>query len=556
MLAAMASGVIGGTHVAANATSAEAGQRRRAVAWPPAAAWLAVITLAGLAMRLPSFGDSLFGDEVGAYWIVAGHSLGRVIYYTGGHTPSPELNPPLWFVLAWFSVKVFGVSAWSLKLVSLVCGTATIPLTYRLGCLTIGRRAGVVGAAFVAFSPFLIYYSTEARPYALLVFLGLASSLALLRALRDGTPRWWALYALCACAVAYTHYTGVFLLGAQFLWAFVVHAGARRSLLIATGVAALGFVPWLPALIRTSHSRGVQIYGLLEPFQLHDIPADLAKCAVGHPYFPLSRVPGRAAIIMLLVGVAIAAVGAVRRTARTRRLVSRELTFIVVLAAAVPVGAALYSALRESVWDARNLIASWPAFGVLLGGLVTHPRMPWRAAAVALTLGGFLLGGLKLAPTAQHRSDYDSAAAFIDHHSAPTAPVVDLAAPTPGPPTATEAALTIEQPGEHHPVLRLGLPPLAKVLRSPAYRKLPVPSGLVVARQAVALASDGELFLVVPARLPIKQLQALRQRHVKSGPGPLADFVEFLGALPTRFRLVASRSYPGLFPVSVYTYRG
>src|SRR5947209_617924 len=39
---------------------------------------LAAIVLIGLLLRLPSFGDSLFGDEVGAYWIVNGHSLGRV----------------------------------------------------------------------------------------------------------------------------------------------------------------------------------------------------------------------------------------------------------------------------------------------------------------------------------------------------------------------------------------------------------------------------------------------------------------------------------------------
>jgi 4-amino-4-deoxy-L-arabinose transferase-like glycosyltransferase len=553
MLAAMSTGVIDGSRVGSDAA---AGHGRFAVPWPRATAWVAVITLAGLVLRLPSFGDSLFGDEVGAYWIVAGHSLGRVLYYTSAHPPSPELNPPLWFVLAWFSVKVFGLSAWSLKLVSLLCGTATIPLTNLLGRLTIGVRAGLAGATLVAFSPFLIYYSTEARPYALLAFLGLASSLALLRALRDGSRGWWVLYALCACGVAYTHYTGVFLLAAQFLWAFVAYPRARRALLVATALAAVGFLPWVPALIRTAHSPGVKIYGFLEPFRLHDIPTDLSKAAIGHPYLSLSRVPGEVAAILVLAGVAVAAVGALRRAAATRPALSRELTLIVVLAAAAPVGAALYSLVRESVWDARDLISSWPAFGVLLGGLATYPRMPWRAGALALVLVGFLLGGLKLSQTAQQRPDYDSAAAFIVQHSAPTAPVVDLPAPSPGPPTETDAALALARPGEHHPVLRLGGPPLAEVLRSPAYTSLPAPSGLVVARQAAALAGEGELFLILPARVPIGKLAAARRRHVVSGTGALADLAEFLSALPARFHLVTSRTYPGLFPVSVYAYRG
>lgn len=194
MLAPVSTGVIGDAGVA----GADGAPARAALSWRAPLLWVGLITLAGLALRLPSFGDSLFGDEVGAYWIVAGHSLGRVLYYMRGHTPSPELNPPLWFVTAWFSAKIFGLSAQSLKLVSLVCGTATIPLTYLLARWTVGVRAGLAAAAIVAFSPFLIFYSTEARPYALLVFLCLVSSLALIQGARGGSWRWWALYAVCA----------------------------------------------------------------------------------------------------------------------------------------------------------------------------------------------------------------------------------------------------------------------------------------------------------------------------------------------------------------------
>jgi Dolichyl-phosphate-mannose-protein mannosyltransferase len=515
-----------------------------------------IVTLAGLALRLPSFGDSLFGDEVGAYWIVAGHSLGRVIYYMGGHPPSPELNPPLWFVLAWFSTKVFGLSAWSLKLLSLLCGTATIPLTYLLGRFTAGVRTGLAAAAIVALSPFLIYYSTEARPYALLVFLSLASTLALLRAVHGGRPGWWVLYAVCACGVAYTHFTGVFLLGAQFLWALVAYPSARRRLLLATGAAAVGFLPWLPALIRTSHSPGVGIYGFLDRFDLHSIRVDLGRWAVGHPYLTVSRIPGDLAVGLILAGAVVAAVAGLIRFGATRPAVTRDLALVPILALAAPVGIALYSIVHVSVWDSRNIISSWPGFAVLLGALATYPRLPWRAAAVSLILAGFLLGALKLSQSANQRPDYDSAAAFIDRSPAVTAPVVDLAAPTPGPPTETEAALALERPGERHTVLRLGLPPLAEVLRVPAYSNLPVPSGLAVGRQAAALAGQGELFLVAATDLSIRRLQALRKRHLVTGAGPLADFVQFLGALPARFQPITSRTYPGLAPVTVYVYRG
>src|ERR1700735_373076 len=76
------------------------------------------ITLAGLALRLPSFGDLLFRDSPSAYYIVAGHSLGQVMRLLNNHPT--ELNPPLFFVFAWISEKLFGASAESLKLVSLL----------------------------------------------------------------------------------------------------------------------------------------------------------------------------------------------------------------------------------------------------------------------------------------------------------------------------------------------------------------------------------------------------------------------------------------------------
>lgn len=552
----MSTGWFGRVRVNRGVADPEADHGRFVVFWRRPLLWVGAVMLVGLGLRLPSFGDSLFGDEVGAYWIVAGHSLGRVIYYMGGHTPSPELNPPLWFVLAWVATKPFGVAAWSLKLVSLLCGTATIPLTYLLGRWTVGARAGLAGAAVVALSPFLIFYSTEARPYALLVFLALVSTLALLRAVHDGSPGWWALYAVCACGVTYTHFTGIFLLGAQLLWALVAYPRARRALLLSTTAAAVGFLPWLPTLIRTAHSPGVRIYPFLEPFGTHAIRIDLGRWAIGHPYISLSHLPGDLAALLILAGCAVAAVGALHHASIERPVLTRDLALVLVVAAAAPVGVALYSAVRPSIWGSRNIISSWPGFAVLLGALATYPKLPWRAGAVALILAGFLLGGLKLSRTAYQRPNYDSAAAFIDQSSDPTAPVVDLVAPTPGPPTETEAALAIEGPGERHPVLRLGKAPLREVLRLPAYSYPPVPSGLVIAHQAAALAGRGELIVVAPTDEPISSLEALRRRHIETGTGELADFAQFFGALPARFRPVSQRTWRGFVAVSVYVYRG
>ena len=75
--------------------------------------------------------------------------------------------------------------------------------------------------------PDLLLHRGEAVCAALL--LCLLSTLALLKAVRSGSRWWWAAYALWACAAAYTQFTGVFVLVAQFAWAFLAYPRAHGS---------------------------------------------------------------------------------------------------------------------------------------------------------------------------------------------------------------------------------------------------------------------------------------------------------------------------------------
>ena len=114
-------------------------------------------------------------------------------------------------------------------------------------------HAALIGAAFFAISPFTVYYGTEARPYATMTFFVAVSTLALLRAVRTREHRWWILYVLAAVAAAYTHYTSIFVLVVQAAWSIWRCRDRSRQPLIANGVAALVYLPWLP------HLRGKEL---------------------------------------------------------------------------------------------------------------------------------------------------------------------------------------------------------------------------------------------------------------------------------------------------------
>src|SRR5207253_5308105 len=112
-------------------------------------------------------------------------------------------TPPLYFVSVWFWAHVFGTSALGLRSLSAVAGTAAVPVAYLAGREMGTKRIALLAAALVAFNPFLVWYSQEARAYALLATLCACGLLFFLRALQAQERRallWWAVASALALA--------------------------------------------------------------------------------------------------------------------------------------------------------------------------------------------------------------------------------------------------------------------------------------------------------------------------------------------------------------------
>jgi hypothetical protein len=503
------------------------------------------ITLVGLLARLSQVGNSLFGDELSTYFIVTGSSLGHVVYLLeGGH--SVDLNPPLYFILAWAADQVGDSPEW-LRLPSLLAGVAAIPLTYLLGAMTVGRPAAIVGATLVALSPFLIFFSTEARAFALLMLLTLLSTIALLRAIETSRAAWWVAYAALVCGAMYTQYTSVFLLGGQFLWAAWTQPQARRPLSLATLAAALAYAPWLPVVIEASDSPGVKSIEFLTPFGLDSIRIGLGRWSIGHPLTELKTVPGDLAVVMIAVGIALALAGLAWRALAAARTgpgfrPSPGLVLVLVVALATPVGEALYSWLGpNSVWGARQLNASTPGLALAMGALLTSSGARLRFLATGMVVVGFAIGAAKLLDSDVQRPDYAGAADFIADGRAPAEPVLDVPLVTPGPLTGLEVALTSDgmPPSPRYPVLRVGIPSRSAMLNAPPYTPLAAPPNDTVVRRAERMARGRRLFVVIGLGAP-RASEIVNALLSQAGGRPV---------------LVADESYPGLFPVTVYEYR-
>ena len=521
--------------VAAAGDPPAAARTGRAALASPWLAAVAVLTAAGIVIRALVAHQSLFGDELSTYWIVATHGLRGVLdlLYSTGPIHHAEITPPLYFVASWLTVQP-GHAPELLRLPSLVAGALSIPAVYALGARTVGRRAGLLACALTALSPFMIYYSTEARAYAVMMLLVVVSTLALLAAIETRRTRWWVLYALASCASLYTHYTGGFVLAAQLCWALWAHPEARRPALLANVGVAVGLLPWLPGLIADFSSPTVTILSALSPFTAHDLPIILGHWALGYPYansVALAHLPGPVALGLLAAATALAVVAGLARAGRRGWLADRRLVLVIALLLATPVGEAIVSLLSTHIFGVRNLAASWPALALVFAALLTASGRRLAPVGAALAVAAFGLAAARMLMPRFSRPDYRSAAAFVDRQARPGDVVVDETGDvSPGPLTPLDVALT-----RRVPIFRAG---------APDERDHPFGFGdpIVPASRAVqqaAEAAGGARILIVSTR----GIAALRP-----GSGPVSV------APPAPYRLVARRAYPGIATTEVDVY--
>jgi 4-amino-4-deoxy-L-arabinose transferase-like glycosyltransferase len=374
------------------------------------------LTLIALALRLAQIDQSLYGDEILTFDIVTSNGLGGVLETV--HDTS--VTPPLHYVLAWIAVQVGDPTVW-IRVPSLILGTATVPLTYVLGRRTIGAAPGVVAAAFVALSPFAIFYSLEARAYATLMFFVALSTLALVSAMRTGSFRWWVVYAMAGALVLYTHYTGIFAIAAQAVWAFWVGRDRLREVVPAHAAIALLYLPWIPSFLNQRQNEGIKaIEFLADPLGPKSVATYYLTVVAGQPFVALRDLPGRIALAVLLSVIAVALLALVLRQGRDRwpRL-PREGLLLVLATAATPVGVVAYSLGGADLLLPRNLGAALPATALVIAWLLTSlGRLP-AAAAIMCVLLALGVGTVGTFSDDHRRPPAEEAARYVESVARP-----------------------------------------------------------------------------------------------------------------------------------------
>lgn len=127
---------------------------------------IGIILGLGLILRCINLNQSLWLDE--AINILATQKfslLGMITEYA-----KSDFHPPLFFIILWGWTKVFGTGEIFVRIPSILFGLLTIYIIYVIGAKLHSRKLGLISALLLATNPLHIYYSQEARMYALACF--------------------------------------------------------------------------------------------------------------------------------------------------------------------------------------------------------------------------------------------------------------------------------------------------------------------------------------------------------------------------------------------------
>ena len=180
----------------------------------------------------------------------------------------PGWNGPLYFFLLRHWVALARDGEFAVRFFSLLFGVLNVPLACALGRKLHSPCVGLLAGLLAAFSPYLVWYSQEAKMYSLITLLSLLSTYLYLTALERGGWGRWAAYVAVTSLCFYTHLLAALIVPTQailFLAWWPRYRARWKAWLAALGCLTLPYLPlarWEVPLLLSPFETGHRFYPL------------------------------------------------------------------------------------------------------------------------------------------------------------------------------------------------------------------------------------------------------------------------------------------------------
>lgn len=381
---------------------------------------LALITLGGAWLRWHDLGaKSVWLDEAFTLWM-ARLSIPELFQWI----TKIDQHPPLYYLaMHWW--RLLGEDEATIRSLSALLSTLTIPVMYFVARRLLGTASAIVTVLLLAVSPFHMRFAQETRMYALLCFNVSWALLALAYLITgDHRRRWWVLYAVFTALTMVTQNTAVLFpvaVNVAFLAAWLVVRAQKehpelslppmKSWLLGQLAVLLLWLPWLPSFI-------TQVIMVDNEFWIQPPTRDVIWGAF-MTFFSDWRPWGVEWIVWAaMAALALGVIALLRRPA---------LLLFLALLVAVPFGLELLVSLRRPIFYDRTLIwTTLPLFVVLSASVGVWLRRTdaWRLVAIpgaAAVVALMVANGYSLQNYYDnfHKEEWREAAAWVAERTGP-----------------------------------------------------------------------------------------------------------------------------------------
>ncbi|EKD94481.1 MAG: hypothetical protein ACD_26C00034G0016 [uncultured bacterium] len=251
-----------------------------------------LILILGLVLRLISLNQSLWLDEATTALVA-----NMPIYDFFTKFMPADFHPPLYYLAIHYWVETFGLTEIALRLPSVIFGILTIYIVYLIAKQS-KLKWPIVPALFLATSGLHVYYSQEARMYALATWL--VSCLVLSYIKKN-----WILFSILLPLIFLTDYVSLLILPVLFLYRY------SRKLVYSTIPLVLIFLVWLPILSKQLIAgvaiKGSAWWNILGPVTFKNVALIPTKFMIGRVSFDNKLL--YALIIIIISGIFIYVIG-------------------------------------------------------------------------------------------------------------------------------------------------------------------------------------------------------------------------------------------------------
>ncbi len=439
-------------------------QQSKSASWLTTGRWPVLASAAlALGLRLVNLGGRpLWYDEAFAV-LYAEKPFEAMAYGTltqvGG--AAADVHPLFFYSILHAWMGIVGQSPLAVRVLSALLGTATVIVAYLLARRLFDQRTGLAAAVIIAVAPFPIYYSQEARMYALLGLAAIAAVYFFVRAWVDGQWRDWIAFGSFGALALYAHNLGfAFIAGLDLwiAWTWLRPALARllsrpegfqkpfgsdwvhlRPVVLSHLLLIGLFAPWL-AIVPSQFGKIQQSYWVPQPGLAQIVQTILIfHFAYDNQSLPSWLLPPALFFsLMIMAVVALELARAKRQTSNLQSPISNPLLPTPPLWAALPYSLLLFLTLTppilifivsqfRPVFVIRALLPSALAYYVLVAGVLVAGAVP-KPVKWGLLLPSAALIALSLANHYTYaqfpRSPFDQAAAFLHSHYQPADVIV------------------------------------------------------------------------------------------------------------------------------------